>query len=107
MRDQAGIARWPAVPVEMFFNLAAIVVFSIMCRKKQFVGQHFHLYLMVYGAFRFFHEFLRETPRLTGAFSGYQLAALAVMALGVVGFIHRRTQFAGNSAPLNVPQLKP
>jgi prolipoprotein diacylglyceryltransferase len=44
---------------------------------------------MAYGAFRFAHEFLRATPRMTGAFSGYQIAALACVALGAWRFVAR------------------
>ena len=53
-------------------------------------GQHFHLYLMAYGIFRFVHEFWRDTPRIVGLISGYQIAALAVAGLGLIGFIQRR-----------------
>ena len=53
-------------------------------------GQHFHLYLMAYGVFRFVHEFWRDTPRIVGLMSGYQIAALAVAGLGLIGFIQRR-----------------
>lgn len=53
-------------------------------------GQHFHLYLIAYGLFRFAHEFLRATPRMASPFSGYQLAALAVAVLGAWGFVRRR-----------------
>jgi phosphatidylglycerol:prolipoprotein diacylglycerol transferase len=58
----------------------------------RFRGQHFHLYLIAYGTFRFFHEFLRDTPKLVGPISGYQIAALALVALGASGFYHRRIQ---------------
>jgi phosphatidylglycerol:prolipoprotein diacylglycerol transferase len=50
----------------------------------------FHLYLIAYGIFRFFHEFLRDTPLVVGPFSGYQFAALAVAALGFIGYLRRR-----------------
>jgi phosphatidylglycerol:prolipoprotein diacylglycerol transferase len=90
IRDSHGMARWPSVPVEIGFNIAAIFVFLGLRRWRLFPGQHFHLYLIGYGLFRFFHEFLRATPRLTGNYSGYQIAALAVAALGIVGFVRRR-----------------
>lgn len=90
IRDVHGIARWPAVPVEIGFNLLAILVFVILRRRRWLPGQHFHLYLIAYGLFRFAHEFLRATPRLTGEVSGYQFAAIAVAILGVVGFLRRR-----------------
>jgi phosphatidylglycerol---prolipoprotein diacylglyceryl transferase len=91
-KDAAGMPRWPAVPVEILFNVAAIVVFYFLRRGHKLAGQHFHLYLMAYGAFRFVHEFLRDTPRVAGPITGYQIAALAVFVLGAVGFIRRQNR---------------
>ena len=45
---------------------------------------------MAYGLFRFAHEFVRATPQIAGPLSGYQIAALGVAALGLVGFVLRR-----------------
>jgi phosphatidylglycerol:prolipoprotein diacylglycerol transferase len=92
LNDAAGNARWPAVPLEMVFNVGAIIVFFFLRRERKFAGQHFHLYLIAYGAFRFVHEFMRDTPRLFGAVSGYQMAALAVLVLGIVRFRQRQSQ---------------
>jgi phosphatidylglycerol:prolipoprotein diacylglycerol transferase len=89
MQDVSGRARWPAVPVELLFNLLALGVLLWLRRGKWLVGQHFHLYLIGYGAFRFLHEFLRDEPRVLGPFTGYQIAALGVLALGIVRFIAR------------------
>jgi prolipoprotein diacylglyceryltransferase len=52
-------------------------------------GQHFHLYLIACGCFRFVHEFARDTPRIGLGISGRQIAALACVALGVRGFVRR------------------
>jgi phosphatidylglycerol:prolipoprotein diacylglycerol transferase len=90
IRDARGMARWPAVPVEIAFNLVAVVVFAVLRRRQWFRGQHFHLYLIAYGLFRFGHEFVRATPRVAGEISGYQFAAIAVAGLGIVGFVRRR-----------------
>ena len=90
IRDVHGMTRWPAVPVEIGFNVAAILGFVVLRRRRVLLGQHFHLYLIAYGLFRAAHEFLRATPRVAGEFSGYQIAALAVAGLGVVGFVRRR-----------------
>lgn len=90
--DASGTARWPAVPVEILFNMAAVAAFFLLRRNRRLTGQHFHLYLMAYGAFRFAHEFLRDTPRIAGSISGYQIAALAVFALGAVGFVRRQSR---------------
>ena len=94
VNDASGQARWPAVPVEMLFNIVAIVAVLWLRRTRRFGGQHFHLYLIAYGTFRFFHEFVRDEPRLFFALTGYQIAALAVLALGTVRFIQRRSQTA-------------
>jgi phosphatidylglycerol:prolipoprotein diacylglycerol transferase len=109
LRDVHGAERWPAVPVEIGFNLAALGAFLFLRRKSvglresyettdsanlhvgaSLRGQHFHLYLIGYGLFRFGHEVLRATPRIGTAFTGYQLASLAVAGLGVWGFLRRR-----------------
>jgi phosphatidylglycerol:prolipoprotein diacylglycerol transferase len=45
---------------------------------------------MAYGIFRFVHEFARHTPAIVGPISGYQIAALGLVALGFVGFLKRR-----------------
>ena len=111
MNDARGVARWPAVPVEIGFNVLALAFFLALRgggepakdakdREKlsaafralsrfsradlaaRLRGQHFHIYLVAYGAFRFAHEFLRATPRIGGGISGYQIAALACVALG-------------------------
>ena len=89
-----GKPRWPAVPAEMLFNAVALVAVLVLRAKKLLPGQHFHLYLMACGAFRFFHEFLRATPRIAGIFSGYQIAALAIFLLGAWGFWKRRSEVA-------------
>ena len=90
VQDTAGVARWPAVPIEIAFNVVAMVVFLLLRWRRVLAGQHFHLYLLGYGAFRFGHEFLRATPRLAGGLSGYHLAAILVVILGAIGFLRRR-----------------
>jgi len=78
------------VPIEIGFNVAALLAFLILRKRHLLTGQHFHLYLMSYGAFRFLHEFMRATPRISHGLTGYQFAALAVFVLGVAGFVCRR-----------------
>lgn len=92
LNDANGVPRWPAVPVEFLFNAVLLGVLLLFRWGRVAPGQLFHIYLMAYGIFRFFHEFLRDTPAVIGPFSGYQFAALAVAALGAVGFIHRQSQ---------------
>lgn len=90
LNDVNGIARWPSVPVEFLFNAIMLGVTLLLRRRKILPGQHFHIYLMAYGVFRFFHEFLRDTPQIFGPFSGYQIASLAVALLGFAGFLRRK-----------------
>jgi phosphatidylglycerol---prolipoprotein diacylglyceryl transferase len=89
MNDAAGIARWPAAKVEFIFNALMLGVILLLRRRKLLPGQHFHIYLMAYGLFRFVHEFLRDTPQILGPVSGYQIASLCIAALGTTGFIVR------------------
>lgn len=89
LTDRAGIVRWPAVPVELAFN-GIVAASAIVCwRRGALRGQLFHVYLMAYGVFRFSHEFLRDTPRIVGPISGYQIVALGILALGVVRYVQR------------------
>ena len=88
--DAHGVARWPAAQVELLFNALALVAVILMRRRKILPGQQFHLYLVAYGLFRFAHEFWRETPRILGPFSGYQIAALLLIALGATRFHSRQ-----------------
>ena len=92
LTDARGDARWPAVPLEILFNVMAVLAFGFLRHRRILPGQHFHLYLMAYGAFRFFHEFVRATPRVIGPISGYQIAALAVLLLGVIAFVRRQNE---------------
>lgn len=81
--------RWPAVPVELAFNLLFVAAILPLVRQKGspnawLRGQCFHLYLISYGLFRFAHEFLRDTPKSGWGIGGYQIAALALVVLGLV-----------------------
>jgi phosphatidylglycerol:prolipoprotein diacylglycerol transferase len=90
LNDAHGVPRWPAVPVEFLFNAIMLGLFLMLRWGRIARGQLFHIYLIAYGIFRFFHEFLRDTPQIIGPFSGYQFAALGVTALGAIGFVLRR-----------------
>ncbi len=100
LNDSLGNPRWPAVPLEIAFNLLAIMAFFVLRQQKVLIGQHFHLYLMSYGLFRFWHEFYRDTPRAFGPISAYQLAAMAVVALGLWGFQRRHRELIAVRAKL-------
>ncbi len=103
VQDALGQTRWPAVQVELLFNLVALAVIFWLRRTKQLPGQHFHVYLISYGVFRFLHEFLRQEPRVLEPFTGYQIAALAVVVMGVARFIARSRTFSLNSRNSGIP----
>jgi phosphatidylglycerol:prolipoprotein diacylglycerol transferase len=90
LNDAHGIPRWPAVPVEFLFNAIMLGVILMLRWGRIAPGQLFHIYLMAYGIFRFFHEFLRDTPPIIGTVSGYQIAALGIFVLGAAGYARRR-----------------
>lgn len=102
LRDAHGVTRWPAVPVEIAFNIIMLAGALVLRRRKLLPGQHFHLYLIAYGLFRFLHEFLRATPRLGPGVTGYQVAALAVMGLGIYGY-RRRARLPAAEIAATVP----
>jgi phosphatidylglycerol---prolipoprotein diacylglyceryl transferase len=120
MRDALGVPRWPAVPLEFGFNLMFLGWVAWMLARRTagerapatLQGQLFHVYLMAYGLFRFAHEFMRETPRWFGPFSGYHVLALALIALGVSGFVRRaggarRSAQASHAQPTSVDVTQP
>ena len=92
MNDSVGVARWPAALVELLFNAVMFGLALVLRSRKILPGQHFHIYLMAYGTFRFAHEFLRATPQIAGPLSGYQIASLGIVVLGAAGFWRRRRQ---------------
>jgi phosphatidylglycerol:prolipoprotein diacylglycerol transferase len=94
VNDVAGVARWPAAQVELLFNGLAFGAILLLRRTNILPGQHFHLYLVAYGLFRFAHEFLRATPQILGPISGYQIAALGLVGLGTVRFVQRQRQMS-------------
>ncbi len=90
LTDANGVTRFPAVPVEIAFNLAFAAVAWFLHRRPALRGQLFHIYLITYGTFRFLTEFYRDTPRLWGPITTYQLLAVALIAVGAERFRARR-----------------
>ncbi|WP_161604556.1 prolipoprotein diacylglyceryl transferase [Roseiconus nitratireducens] len=83
-----GIARHPAPLYEILFQLLAGCVALWLVKKQRLSGCVFSVYLMAYGSFRFFSEFLRETPKPMGSLSGYQWLSILMVVLG--GIFYRR-----------------
>ena len=89
---ECSFGKWPAVPVEIAFQVTALLALLLLRAKQLQPGQHFHLYLMAYGFFRFCHEFLRATPKPFAGLSGYQVIAL-IMALAAAIAYHHRARY--------------
>jgi phosphatidylglycerol:prolipoprotein diacylglycerol transferase len=88
-----SFGRWPAVPVEIAFQVLALTALVVMRRKHWQVGQHFYLYLIAYGLFRFGHEFLRGTPKPFAGLSGYQIIGLATAMAAMMAYRRRAQRF--------------
>ena len=87
-------SHWPAVPVELGFNLVLWVILFSVRHRPWAKNQLFHIFLIAYGTFRFFHEFLRATPKILGPVSGYQVIALCIAIVGIIAFRRRRNHTA-------------
>jgi phosphatidylglycerol---prolipoprotein diacylglyceryl transferase len=72
--------------------------FVVLRRDPRFAGRLIFLYFAVYGVFRFFHEFMRDTPPLVAGVTGYQILSLVTAAIGVGMFV-RRGRLAPGPAP--------
>ncbi|MCC6231217.1 MAG: prolipoprotein diacylglyceryl transferase [Verrucomicrobiales bacterium] len=99
--DSAGVPRWPAVPAEIAFHALALAAALVLQATGRLPGQRFHVYLIAYGVFRFVTEFQRDTLRLLGPFTGYHVAALALVALGAVRFGQRQHQRQTPTSPVS------
>lgn len=89
IRGADGVARHPTQIYEIIFQLTIGILFLVMLRRGWLFGRLFSLYLVLYGAFRFLTEFVRETPKFFGTFSGYQLLALVMIGSGAMFFLKR------------------
>jgi phosphatidylglycerol---prolipoprotein diacylglyceryl transferase len=89
VRYEDGICRWPAQLVEIAFQLGMGVLFLSFVRRRVLEGRVYALYMIVYGAFRFATEFMRETPKPLGSFSVYQAISVVLVMLGVGSMVVR------------------
>src|SRR5262249_251494 len=85
-----GIPRHPTQLYEIIFQLCAGIGAVLLVKYKRLRGCIFSLYLICYGVFRFLIEFIRETPKSFGPFSGYQWLSLLMVVLGTSFLVKRR-----------------
>ena len=90
LRGADGVARYPTQAIEMVFQFTVGVLFIFLLKRQILFGRLFSLYLILYGVFRFGTEFIRDTPKFPGGFSGYQVLALLMILLGTA-FLLKRT----------------
>lgn len=84
-----GIPRHPAPVYEMVFHWAMGFLLIALWRRQILFGRLFAMYLAAYGVFRFFTEYLRETPKAYDGLSAYQLMSLAMVVAGVAAVAWR------------------
>ena len=85
-----GVSRYPTQAIEIMFQFTVGLLFILLLKRQILFGRLFSLYLILYGAFRFMTEFIRDTPKFVGGFSGYQALALLMILLGAA-FLFKRT----------------
>jgi phosphatidylglycerol:prolipoprotein diacylglycerol transferase len=84
-----GIARHPVPLYEMVFHWTMGFLLIALWRRQVLFGRLFALYLSSYGVFRFFTEYLRETPKAYGDLSAYQVMSIAMIVAGLTALIAR------------------
>jgi phosphatidylglycerol---prolipoprotein diacylglyceryl transferase len=91
-----SIARHPVAAYEIVFQLIAGCVAVWLVKTQRMVGHVFSLYLIAYGTFRFWSEFVRDTPKTLASLSGYQWMSIVMILLGLV-FMAQRVMFPSSS----------
>ncbi|MFO0550461.1 MAG: prolipoprotein diacylglyceryl transferase family protein [Polyangiaceae bacterium] len=82
-----GRPRFPAQLCELAFQVVAFGGAWLVFRRGLLRGRVFALYMLTYGLFRLFVESYRETPKLVGGVSVYQLLSLGLAVTGVGSLI--------------------
>lgn len=90
--SEDGVARFPAQAVEIFFHLAMAGVLYTLWQRNILFARLFTVYLVSYGAFRFLSEFWRDTAKVFGGLSGYQLIAIVMCLVGIIALLARQNR---------------
>lgn len=88
--DASGVRRYPAQLLELALQLLAGGLLVVLFRRRLLHGRLFALYLVLYGAGRFALEPIRDTPRIAGPVTGYQVVALLMLGAGAAMLLARR-----------------
>jgi phosphatidylglycerol:prolipoprotein diacylglycerol transferase len=87
-----ALPRHPTQLYESAFHLTAAVVLFQLQRRGRFRGQLIKLYIIAYATYRFASELIRPEARLWGGLTGYQWAALVLIALFAWLWVRDRTR---------------
>lgn len=83
--DTGGVARFPVQLLEAAFDIALLFpILLLFARKPKKSGQVMGLYLVLYGIFRFFNEYVRA-DEIRGIFLGISTSQWISMALVPIG----------------------
>jgi phosphatidylglycerol:prolipoprotein diacylglycerol transferase len=82
------VARHPTQIYEASFHATAAIVLVWLGRRGLFRGQLIKLYLIAYLGYRFVSEFIRPEARVMLGLTGYQWAALVLIPLFVLLWVH-------------------
>jgi len=78
-------------PTQLYSAILLFCIFLSLLfleRKKEFGGQVFFAYCMMYGLMRFFIEFRRaDNPQVLGAFSLFQIISVVLFIVGLLGYL--------------------
>jgi len=86
-----GVPLCPTQPLSALANfLIAGLLYLFYRSSYRRPGQVFGLYLVLYGLFRFFIEFLRATPKELFGLSNNQVISLVMVGVGLFIFLKRR-----------------
>lgn len=99
VRDDQGLARWPASQVELGFQIVLLMMMWLLRHDSRFKNRLIFLYFMSYGMFRFIHEFMRAEPQMFFSLTGYHILALITALVGWVMFVRRGNEAGRASLP--------
>ncbi len=89
--------RWPIREAEMLFHGALAVFFYHRLRRQEQPGTNYPLYMVLYGAFRFIIEWLREeyNPFLGGLHLAHFWSLLSIIIGGSIYLEYRERERRG------------
>lgn len=83
MSINGGRPVHPTFLYESLWNLAGLVILSLLHKRKPFNGYTFYCYLMWYGLGRFFIEGLRDDSLYIGSYRISQIVAVLCIVTGI------------------------